>query len=172
MWPFEACTPTHTEKELRWGQQKRESGCGGSHSHTYTQWCTLITDTRILLWKLIKMMPHLNTHTQNKNTMNCCMAEEEKKGRKKERKKHKIVLVSLSNPDSVIALWEHGNVFMGYRKKERRRQQQKRPSKEIITEQQAHQCLLSPPPPICCSWWCTCTSRVNNNYRAEKTQTQ
>ena len=87
MWPFEACTPTHTEKELRWGQQKRESGCGGSHSHTYTQWCTLITDTRILLWKLIKMMPHLNTHTQNKNTMNCCMAEEEKKGRKKEKKK-------------------------------------------------------------------------------------
>lgn len=62
------------------------------------------------------MMPHLNTHTQNKNTMNCCMAEEEKKGRKG-KKKHKIVLVSLSNPDSVIALWEHGNVFMGYRKK-------------------------------------------------------
>ena len=53
--------------------------------------------------------------------MNCCMAEEEKKGRKKKEKKHKIVLVSLSNPDSVIALWKHGNVFMGYKKKERRR---------------------------------------------------
>ena len=169
MWPFEACTPTHTEKELRWGQQKRESGCGGSHSHTYTQWCTLITDTRLLLWKLIKMMPHLNTHTQNKNTMNCCMAEEEKKGRKKEKKSTRLFWCHFQ---TLIQLLHYGNMEMCLWATERRRQQQKRPSKEIITEQQAHQCLLSPPPPICCSWWCTCTSRVNNNYRAEKTQTQ
>ena len=67
-------THTHTERK-RDRYTERNGGGGGGRCHNYTHRLPFIKDTRILLWNLIKMMPHLNTQVKQ-NTRDSC---EEKK---------------------------------------------------------------------------------------------